>query len=610
MLAPSSCAPALGTSRALWAILKHLLSLSCLLLSSVAAQPSASILGGGGASAFGAGLGFGGGGIGNLGGLSGLSGLASGLAGPGGGFGGILGGGASSLWLGGSASSTSGASDGAAVGGGFGGLGFGAGAGAGLLGSAGAGLPGLRAPPTLHRAFHYADIASHLLEKPTPIGVEACRQRCVATPTCAAWEVCAPLGDGCEGCYLVTRAPRQFAERPGWHAAVLEGREDLGWSEEPATAMTAEECHDFLLNANGADQSQPFHEPAIMQKYVNCGFMLRDAQKPRQVAINGQHYPTFLVTNFWDPPVGLPEDIERSMLSSSARQQRPLKAVPVTAGITAQLHGTVGTTEWEQHTRQKPNGPHAFVIPYYDTNIGHWMKQHGSMNPMQSYEMQSLLRAGDTVIDVGANLGCYTIPFAERVGAHGKVLAFEPFRWLHQVTSGNVAINGLSNVWVLPVGLGSEFARFEARPPQLRFFSSPGGVRLTGQQDGLKPEEAMQLYDWDAPPELITVVSLDALMLQRSADTAALGAPHIDDVRLIKIDVEGMEKEVIAGARQLIERFKPIVWTENVAYFSSKGEDTSLLQLFEQLDYGCAQAENAPNDIVCTNRQGLGHQIS
>ena len=38
------------------------------------------------------------------------------------------------------------------------------------------------------------------------------------------------------------------------------------------------------------------------------------------------------------------------------------------------------------------------------------------MNPLQSYEMQSLLQPGDVVIDAGANLGGYTVPFAERVG--------------------------------------------------------------------------------------------------------------------------------------------------------------------------------------------------
>lgn len=257
----------------------------------------------------------------------------------------------------------------------------------------------------------------------------------------------------------------------------------------------------------------------------------------------------------------------------------------------------------------KPRSPHAFVLPFYDTNIGHWMKQHGSMNPLQSYEMQSLLQPGDVVIDVGANLGCYTIPFAERVGPFGKVLAFEPFRWLQQIVSANVAINGLSNVWVMPVGLGTELNRFEARPPQLRFFSSPGGMKMKGQQDGLKQEEAMQLYDWDSPAEAITVVPLDSLLVHRDAQTALLGAPAVDNVRLIKIDVEGMEKDVIAGARLVVQHFKPIIWTENVAYFSSNGQDVSFLQLMDELEYACAQAQNAPNDIVCTDRYGRGHQI-
>merc|ERR1712117_79841 len=104
---------------------------------------------------------------------------------------------------------------------------------------------------------------------------------------------------------------------------------------------------------------------------------------------------------------------------------------------------------------------------------------------------------------------------------------------------------------------------------------------MGGQQDGLKQEEAMQLYDWDSPA--------------------------VDSVRLIKIDVEGMEKDVIAGAAQVVHYFKPIIWTENVAYFSSNGQDTSFLQLMEQLEYSCAQAQNAPNDIICTDRYGRGH---
>lgn len=150
----------------------------------------------------------------------------------------------------------------------------------------------------------------------------------------------------------------------------------------------------------------------------------------------------------------------------------------------------------------------------------------------------------------------------------------------------------------------------DSRPPQLRFFSSPGGMKIHGQAEGIKNEEAMQLYDWDSSPELITVVTLDELLVSRSLTAAVLGVPPVDDVRLIKIDVEGMEKEVIAGAAQTIERFKPIIWTENVAYFSSNGQDTSFLQLMDSLEYACAQAQNAPNDVVCTDKHGRGHQVT
>merc|ERR1719277_2590508 len=119
----------------------------------------------------------------------------------------------------------------------------------------------------------------------------------------------------------------------------------------------------------------------------------------------------------------------------------------------------------------------------------------------------------------------------------------------------------------------------------------------------------MQLYDWDSAAELIAVVSLDELLINRGPGTAVLGAPMVDNVRLIKIDVEGMEKDVIAGARLVVWHFKPIIWTENVAYFSSNGKDTSFLQLMDELEYSCAQAQNAPNDIICTDRHGRGHQI-
>jgi FkbM family methyltransferase len=116
---------------------------------------------------------------------------------------------------------------------------------------------------------------------------------------------------------------------------------------------------------------------------------------------------------------------------------------------------------------------------------GNMMKSTTSMNLLQSYEMQALLAPGDIFVDVGANLGSYTIPMAIHVGPSGLVLAFEPFRWLSQLLTANVAMNGLMNVWVFQLGLGDTPERKKLQQPQLRSFSSPGGVKLEEQTKSL-----------------------------------------------------------------------------------------------------------------------------
>jgi len=152
------------------------------------------------------------------------------------------------------------------------------------------------------------------------------------------------------------------------------------------------------------------------------------------------------------------------------------------------------------------------------------------------------------------------------------------------------------------MGLGENMGSFESRPPQLRFFSSPGGVKLKSQDEGMKQEQAMQLYDYEMEPETVMQASLDELLSQKS-----IRMPEVNNLRLIKIDVEGMENAVIMGAQKVIQHFKPIIWTENVPYFESN--DTGLLAIMDQLNYACGKAQNAPNDLICTDKSGEGNQI-
>lgn len=256
--------------------------------------------------------------------------------------------------------------------------------------------------------------------------------------------------------------------------------------------------------------------------------------------------------------------------------------------------------------------PHHFLVPYFDVNIGNAIKNQGSMNHYQSYHMQMLVREGDKVVDAGANLGCYTVALAQAVGPSGRVFAFEPFRWLHQVLTANVALNGLTNVWPVQAALGRAREILPLVPPQLRFFSSPGGVHVQNQSEqiaGMRQHESFQLYDLLArEPEHVRVVRLDDLLLDaEESQWWGLPAP-VEDVRLLKVDVEGMEVAVMEGAAALIQAFRPIVWSENTAYFDSGGKETTFLRLMVSLGYQCARTEVAPTDMICTDASGRGHQ--
>lgn len=463
----------------------------------------------------------------------------------------------------------------------------------------------------LNQGFAYRQIAKSIIGKAHDATPELCEAECFANLDCVSWQVCAPLGSGCDGCYNLRNRP-ELIPVDGWYAGVLDDRaaaknlivgDQVPLPSNVSMPTTMDGCQEYLLSAQGGQPDSDLD----LSIYNRCGDMLRKAELPKNITVLGQHWPTSLVLNFREPAITIPLDVEE-------QRRGPGKAVSESAyyepggpgTITSELHGSTNT-EVLAKTRN-----HAFVLPFYDTNIAHGIMQMGTMNLLQSYEMQAVLQPGDVVIDAGANLGSYTIPFAERVGRQGKVLAFEPFRWLYQLTTANVALNGLSNVYTYNVALGEGKQSFTGRPPQLRFFSSPGGVRVNyaerygepgAQEKGGDLNQAIQMYDFEMEPEETLMISLDELLVTRQTD---LRAPAIDNIKLIKIDVEGMESNVVIGAQQTIYHFKPIIWSENADYFEKN--DVKFLTIMDQLEYVCAKSPSAPQDLICTDRHGRGHQ--
>ena len=162
---------------------------------------------------------------------------------------------------------------------------------------------------------------------------------------------------------------------------------------------------------------------------------------------------------------------------------------------------------------------------------------------------------GETWLDIGGHYGYTTLALSKLVGAGGRVFTFEPTLSTAGCVEKTVLLNSLSQVTVVPMGLG---ARPELELRRTAF--------VRGMADSTVPlgEEQVTIF----------VASLDWLWPQ------ICGAnPQIDGV---KIDVQGMEVEVIRGMTELLRIWKPKLTIE----MHSGVDRESMLQLLEACGYG------------------------
>lgn len=179
----------------------------------------------------------------------------------------------------------------------------------------------------------------------------------------------------------------------------------------------------------------------------------------------------------------------------------------------------------------------ASLLVRTDDYEGRAIYYFGDQDPRVTWVCRQVLRRGDTVIDVGANWGVIALHCASLVGDGGAVHAFEPQPELAAALERSVALNGFRHVHVYPVGLSDADVEGELAVPA----SHTGAASLHG------------LPAW-APAD---AGSLIRVRLCR-ADTC-LPALRIPAVRLMKIDVEGHEAQVLRGASGLFAETPPDV---------------------------------------------------
>src|SRR6266436_5284640 len=91
----------------------------------------------------------------------------------------------------------------------------------------------------------------------------------------------------------------------------------------------------------------------------------------------------------------------------------------------------------------------------HDIFIGRSLDLYWEYSEIETKLFAQLLKPGHVVFEIGANIGCHTVPMARLIGDGGRVFAFEPQRIIHQMLCANIAQNGLFNVWAERKAVGN-----------------------------------------------------------------------------------------------------------------------------------------------------------
>ena len=173
------------------------------------------------------------------------------------------------------------------------------------------------------------------------------------------------------------------------------------------------------------------------------------------------------------------------------------------------------------------------------------------------YHLPQLVKAGDTVIDIGANLGYYTCPLADIVGAEGRVYAVEPVPVIFSVLKRNVGKR--KNVELLNYALGEEERNIEMANDSV----AAAGYFGTGRNFVSEGELSQDAVKFTA-------------QMRRGSELFG-GLEKLD---FIKCDIEGYERVVLPELKPLIEKFHPTVLVE------TDGESRQqMVKMFKEMDY-------------------------
>lgn len=179
---------------------------------------------------------------------------------------------------------------------------------------------------------------------------------------------------------------------------------------------------------------------------------------------------------------------------------------------------------------------------------------------MELQALRRLLRPGAVVVDVGANIGYYSLVCSELVGAQGHVYAFEPVAQTAKRMARNIELNAPRNISLIRSACGSRCGTVSMLPVPV---GNAGKTQVAGSGE--------------LGSEVVPITTLDAFV-------SGSGLTQLD---FIKMDIEGFEMEFIAGARDSLTRFHPTLLMELFPSALSKYGTTpeAIIEALQALGY-------------------------
>jgi FkbM family methyltransferase len=201
------------------------------------------------------------------------------------------------------------------------------------------------------------------------------------------------------------------------------------------------------------------------------------------------------------------------------------------------------------------------------SGVGSHLLDRGTDNLDSTYILAHYLNSATqpVVIDVGANIGVLTVQSAamiEPIGGH--VYAFEPQRQIFYMMCGNIAMNNIDNVSAERLAVGNSNKPITV--PKLNYYQpgSFGSVGFTGEFD-----DVGQDLDF-GNGEKVDQIVIDEYF------------KDVENIKFIKVDVEGMELDVLKGAEQTIKQHRPWMYIE---YCKQPNQGKELREFIESMDY-------------------------